>query len=84
MDFFGFDGLFRNQWTLPSVAGLPSLPVFRVDYPFFTTSTRLPVLKNFYPFWEFRLPKQIVDFTGKYQHFIKVNTVYFHLAAVFG
>ena len=36
---------------------LPSLPVCRVVYPFFTTSTRLPVFLNFYPFWEFRFQK---------------------------
>ena len=33
---------------------LPSLPVCRVVYPFFTTSTRLPVFFNFYPFCELR------------------------------
>ena len=37
---------------------LPSLPVCRVVYPFFTTSTRLPVFLNFYPFWEFRFKKK--------------------------
>ena len=39
-------------------ANLPSLPVCRVVYPFFTTSTRLPVFFNFYPFWEFRFQKK--------------------------
>ena len=37
---------------------LPSLPVCRVVYPFFNTSTRLPVFFNFYPFWEFRFKKK--------------------------
>ena len=39
-------------------SNLPSLPVCRVVYPFFTTSTRLPVFLNFYPFWEFRFQKK--------------------------
>ena len=40
------------------VTNLPSLPVCRVVYLFFTTSTRLPVFFNFYPFWEFRFQKK--------------------------
>ena len=61
---------------------LPSLPVCRVVYPFFTTSTRLPVFFNFYPFWEFRFQKKkskkkinfcLFVFTRKYRRNSRTN-----------
>ena len=44
--------------------GLPSLPVFRVDYPFFSTSTRLLI---FLPVFGIPISKQNCIFTDKYQ-----------------
>ena len=48
----------RSYVAAVNNSNLPSLPVCRVVYPFFTTSTRLPVFLNFYPFWEFRFQKK--------------------------
>ena len=71
---------------------MPSLPVFQVDYPYCTNSTRLPVFKYFYPFWEFRFPNKIVVFLqvniGKIcettTHFIKVQHFILTWLLVFG
>ena len=61
---------------------LPSLPVFRVDYPFFTTSTRLPV----YPFFNIStsfgncdFQKNGCIFTGKYRRNSRQNKTFYEL-----
>ena len=43
-------------------AGLPSLPVFQLDYPFFTTSTHLPVFYTSTRFWDSDFQKDFVVF----------------------
>ena len=66
---------------LSNNSGLPSLPVFRVDYPFVITSTRLPVFKHFYQILGIPIKKNCCILPV---NIIKVNTVYFHPAAVVG
>ena len=58
-------------------SNLPSLPVLRVDYPFFTISTRLPIFNISTRFGNSDFQKYFVVFLP-----VNVGEIYFDSAAV--